>query len=97
MATSLQTELNANHQTCAEDADDDVDCEQVVKTALQGGIVYTSRGFSILGVFIFWFLAFFFFLFFVADCCLSPEQMAVGADEWNKYEIKRENCNPVSC
>lgn len=69
--------------------------KQVVKTALQGGIVYTSRGFSILGVFIFWFLAF--FRFFVADCRLSPGQMAVGADEWNKYEIKRENCNPVSC
>lgn len=53
--------------------------KQVVKTALQGGIVYTSRGFSILGVFIFWFLAF--FRFFVADCRLSPGQMAVGADE----------------
>lgn len=40
--------------------------KQVVKTALQGGIVYTSRGFSILGVFIFWFLAFFRFLLPIA-------------------------------
>lgn len=45
MVTSLQTELNHNHQTSAEDADDEIDYEQVVETALQGVLFTTVGGF----------------------------------------------------
>lgn len=65
MVTNVQTELNHKHKTSAEDADDDTDYKQVAKTALRGGFVYDSWGFSILNVFISWFSAFFFFAVFL--------------------------------
>lgn len=45
MVTSVQTELDHNHETSAEDADDDVDYEQVVKLALPGVLFTTVGGF----------------------------------------------------
>lgn len=79
MATSLQTELNAKHQTCAEDADDDVDCEAGGEDGAARGYRLHQSGLFHFGCF--YLLVFSLFSFFVADCRLSPGQMAVGADE----------------
>lgn len=59
MVTSLQTDLNDNHETSAEDANA-IDGSQLVLNGGVKGIVYIRWGFSIL-VFSFY-LNFFFFL-----------------------------------
>lgn len=80
MVTSLWTE----HQTSAEDAGDDI--EQVVKMPPQRVLFTQVWGFSILGVFISWFYAFFSRLVSIFW------QMTIGADEWNEgSERLKEN------
>lgn len=67
MVTSLWTE----HQTSAEDAGDDI--EQVVKMPPQRVLFTQVWGFSILGVFIFWFYALFFFFFLTCFHLLTDD------------------------
>lgn len=83
MVTSLWTE----HQTSAEDAGDDI--EQVVKMPPQRVLFTQVWGFSILGVFIFWFYALIFYFFWLVSIFW---QMTIGADEWNEgSERLKEN------
>lgn len=61
MVTSLRTGLNPVHQTSAEDVDDDIDYEQVMKTAPAGGGGFVYISWQLEFFFPFWMFLIFWF------------------------------------